>query len=237
MMVLNGILQREDIPIDVKRILERCLSEGKLKEIDEKKDWQQLYHKSEERFNDYLSLFPTIVFELDSKLEFTFLSQYGTQFMGYTHDDLSKGISLFDFFIDNDRRRLNHNIKKILDGEDVDTQEYTALRKDKTTFPSFIFIKSIFPDQKIIGLRGIIHDLSEQKELKQAKQRLNAQRKKLTETLSFELRTPLTNIKGSVDILKNRADKLNEDQINQCVDFIDKNVTRLVYLANEVFKE
>ena len=32
-----------------------------LKEIDVQKDWKELYYKSEERFNEFLSLFPSIV--------------------------------------------------------------------------------------------------------------------------------------------------------------------------------
>lgn len=42
-----------------------------------------------------------------------------------------------------DRERTRRNIKRVLNGEDIDAIEYMALRKDRSVFPVIIYASPI----------------------------------------------------------------------------------------------
>jgi PAS domain S-box-containing protein len=63
-----------------------------------------------------------------------------------------------------DHERARNNFKLALKNN-YDSFEYTGLRKDGTTFPIKIFTSPIIIDNKIQGLRGIILDITKEKQI------------------------------------------------------------------------
>jgi PAS domain S-box-containing protein len=63
--------------------------------------------------------------------------------------------------IPKDRERAQDNVAQILKGEKSGINEYTALRKDGSTFPVMIHSAPIFKEGKPVGLRGFIVDITE----------------------------------------------------------------------------
>ncbi len=61
--------------------------------------------------------------------------------------------------------RALKNIQQIMDGTILEGMEYTALRKDGTTFPVVIHANLFMRDDKPMGLRGLIIDLSKSKKM------------------------------------------------------------------------
>jgi len=61
----------------------------------------------------------------------------------------------FDMYIPEDGARLMRDTRRRLNGENVGTVEYTARRKDGTTFPVMTYTSPIIREGKIAGLRGI----------------------------------------------------------------------------------
>jgi PAS domain S-box-containing protein len=63
---------------------------------------------------------------------------------------------------------MKENIHLILAGNELGINEYTSIRKDGTKYPVLIHSSPIIYEGKPIGLRGIIIDISEQKQAQEA---------------------------------------------------------------------
>ena len=66
----------------------------------------------------------------------------------------------------------------IMNGEQVENTEYTLCKKNSSTFPAEIFSSPVMKDNKPVGLRGIIIDMTERKlvenKIKESQQRLSS---------------------------------------------------------------
>jgi signal transduction histidine kinase len=74
-----------------------------------------------------------------------------------------------------DRERARDNVGKILKGEKSGLNEYTALRKDGSTFPVIIHSAPIFKEGKPVGLRGFMVDISEREKAEEERRKLEVQ--------------------------------------------------------------
>jgi PAS domain S-box-containing protein len=70
-----------------------------------------------------------------------------------------------------DRDRALQNIKRNINGENVYGEKYRVQRKDGTIFPVIIYGDRIIKDKQVVGLRGIIVDITDQKKAEEARQK------------------------------------------------------------------
>ena len=209
------------------------------RDITEYKDAEETIRASEEKFRDMANLLPQIVYETDIKGNLTFINKQAYNYFGYSQEDYEKGMNALQTLIPEDRDKAKENIQNIMCGKDVGTHEYTALRKDGSTFPVMIFSSAIIKDNKPAGLRGIIVDITERKK---AETDLNNALKKATEsdrlksvflaTMSHELRTPLNAIIGFSGLF-------NKDlSIDEFINFgktINKSGNHLLNIIEDMF--
>lgn len=142
------------------------LSSGE--DITQRKQAEEKLRESEERFRELTEPLPQVVFETDIKGKFTFLNRHIFTSYGYTQEDFENGMSVRQMLIPEDQARAVENIRKILAGAEIRGTEYTALRKDGSTFPIVIYSTPIIRDGKPVGLRGIVVDIAELKQTEQA---------------------------------------------------------------------
>jgi PAS domain S-box-containing protein len=134
------------------------------KEIDERIRMENQVRETEGKFRDLVDLLPQLVFELDQKFTFTFANKYAFDVLGYFQKDLERGVTIQDVMIPDDIPRVLANIKESLDGgKKFSGNTYTILKPDGTTFPAIVYSSPIIRDDKIVGLRGIVADITEQK--------------------------------------------------------------------------
>jgi PAS domain S-box-containing protein len=73
--------------------------------------------------------------------------------------------------------KISERISKVLVDVTQEDREYTALRKDRSTFPVLIYSKPILRDGKPVGRRGICLDITDlkktEKSLKSSNEELN----------------------------------------------------------------
>ena len=135
--------------------------------LAEKKAAQELRLEAE-RFREFAKLLPVILFNMDASRKITFVNRESLEFTGYSQEDLAKGFQATNLLVPADRERAKQRIGRLLRGEEVGTSEYTAQRKDGSTFPVFLRSTPVFLDGKIVGLRGFLLDLTEQKRAEEA---------------------------------------------------------------------
>jgi PAS domain S-box-containing protein len=133
------------------------------RDITERKRAEESLRKSEEKYRDLAELLPEVIFETDLEGNITYANQIAFDSFGYTQSDFDKGLNAFQMLIPEDRDRSKDNIQRVLSGETSGSREYTAQRKDKTTFHTLINSSPIIHENKPVGLRGVITDITERK--------------------------------------------------------------------------
>jgi PAS domain S-box-containing protein len=113
-------------------------------------------------------LLPQTVFELDNTGKVTYTNQKGLETFGYTQEEVKRGLNISLLFIPEDLKRIRQNIGRIMRGEVFEDHEYTALHRKGNTFPVLIYSSPIIRDQKPVGVRGVILDISERKQVEVA---------------------------------------------------------------------
>ena len=144
-------------------------------DITESKRTEEALRESEMRFRDIVNLLPLIVFETDKNGNFTFKNRLGYKSSGYAEEDIDKGLNVLQLFVPEDRDRVKKNILKTLNRENFSGHEYTALRKDGSTFPVILYSAPIIHEKKPVGLRGAVIDVTERKKMEEEKEKLQAQ--------------------------------------------------------------
>jgi PAS domain S-box-containing protein len=124
--------------------------------------------ESERRFRELADLLPQIVFEMDDEGYLTFLNNIGSASTGYCQDEFRRGLTAFQMFIPEEHDRARLKMRKLLSGEKVSGGEYTILRKDGSTFPAVVYAAPIMREDRAVGVRGIVVDITERKRIEEA---------------------------------------------------------------------
>jgi PAS domain S-box-containing protein len=152
--------------------------EGIAREITEQREAEEALRESEKKFREMADLSPLVVYEIDINANLTFFNKQASVIFGFSEHDLMSNFNVLDRVIPEDRVRARENMKKIMNGKSLSNTEYTMIRKDGSTFPALVNSNPVFKDDKPVGLRGIIVDITERKlaenKIKESQQRLSS---------------------------------------------------------------
>ena len=137
-------------------------------DINNQKLAQETLMQSEKRYRDLADSLPQIVFETDENGKLTFVNRNAFDIFGYSQHDFDNGINSIEMLIPEDRNRAMEEMQRVMCGEASGSNEYTALRKDGSTFPISINSNALIRENKLMGIRGIIIDLSQAKKAEEA---------------------------------------------------------------------
>jgi PAS domain S-box-containing protein len=168
-----------------------CISRN----ITRRKKLEDALRENEKRFRDLAEQFPELMLESDMQGNPAFINRYAYEVLGYSEEDVRKGLSVFDLVIPEDRERLRQNLTKLLNGEVLRGNEYTALKKDGTRFPVILYSAPIVSFGKITGFRAFAGDITERK-------RAEAAFQQATKKLSLLNQITLSDIQNAVFLLE-----------------------------------
>ena len=121
---------------------------------------------SEKRFRDLAALLPLPVFETDSQGRLTFANRMMAEVFGYTEADTAQGLDRIGVVIpEEERAKYEEMFTHLRHGETIDAVEFTMKRKDGATFPALLSAKPIRHRNKFVGLRGVVVDITERKDI------------------------------------------------------------------------
>lgn len=138
---------------------------GIIIDISEQKRVETALRESEDKHRTFAELLPQIVFEVDADFRLIFVNNVAYAQLGFTPEEVAKGMaSPLSVIVPSQHDRLKKNVEKIARGEPVTHEEYTYIRKDGSTFPALLYADPVYKNGKLTGFRGIVLDISEQKQ-------------------------------------------------------------------------
>ena len=174
------------------------------KMIARRRQAEEALRESEERFRELADTLPQTVFETDEKGMLTFANRKAFKAFGYTQDAFDKGLNAFEMLAAENRKDAARKFLARMGGQDLGGSEYTAQRKDGSTFPVILHSAPIIRGGEPAGLRGILVDMTERKRMEQEMvrtQRLRAAGE-LSAGVSHNLNNILTGVLGPAQMLQ-----------------------------------
>jgi len=207
-----------------------------IKDITLQKEIEEKLRRSEQRYKELTEMLPEAVFEADIDANLTYANQQAFNISGYTKRDLKNGLNGIDLLVPEDRKRAKENLAKRFQGEKIGINEYKALRKDGSIFPVLLHTSPVFEQGVIKGVRGIIVDISQRK---QVEEELNKYRNHLEELISIrtkELKQKTVNLEEANIALKVLLEQRDADKKEIEKSMLNK-IEKLVFPYLEKLKE
>ncbi len=142
-------------------------------DISLRKKEHEALAESERRFQELSDLLPQTVFEIDLKGWITYTNRMGFETFGYSQEDFRSGVHSLMLFAPEERERVKQNMAYRVKNIPFDNHEYFGLRKDGTLFPILVYTSPVIRDGAPIGIRGIVLDITERKQVEEKLQLLN----------------------------------------------------------------
>lgn len=137
-------------------------------DIHNQKLAQETLIESEKRYRDLADSLPQIVFETNENGTLTFVNRNAFDMFGYSQNDFDRGTNILEVLIPEDRNRIMENMQRVMQSGSTGPNEYTALRKDGSTFPISMHTNRLIHEDNFMGFRGIVIDLTQTKKAEEA---------------------------------------------------------------------
>ncbi|MFX1352802.1 MAG: PAS domain S-box protein [Promethearchaeota archaeon] len=131
------------------------------RDVSEKVKYIKKLKESKDRFQNLADSLPEVVFEIDLDFNVIYANSAANKVFGYSEEDFKKGLKIFHFIKHEDKDFVLENIEVLKKGEYVDPLVVQLRKKDGTFFYAEIHGKRIFKDNEVIGVRSIIHDITD----------------------------------------------------------------------------
>ena len=131
------------------------------RDISEKKEAAQKLVESEKKYKELANSLPEVIFEIDLNFKLVYTNAVASKIFGYSHEDFKKGLDANVFIREEDRDEVMRNLGLIFRGKTVDPGIMQFRKKDGTLFSGTINATPIYQDSKIVGMRSIVHDVTE----------------------------------------------------------------------------
>jgi two-component system, cell cycle sensor histidine kinase and response regulator CckA len=156
-------------------------------EIEERKTAEEALKNSEQKYRELADSMPQIVFETDENGKLTFVNRNTFNLTGYDETDFIAGMNALQLVVPENRDKVAENIQKMLMNNTSMSDDFTAVRKDGSTFPISVHAAPVIWNKRPVGLRGIIIDLTEKKSIEEEQKKIEVrlQRAEKMETLGI----------------------------------------------------
>ena len=208
-----------------------------VRDITDRKAAEEALRESEGKYRLLADSLPEIVFEMDLEGNLLYVSMSAFTFQGYTQEEFEKGMTVTDVLVDWDNSladlkiRIDKNIKEA-------SGEYTAKRKDGTTFPVIISSRLVYDGGRVTGLSGVVTNITEQKKTEENLKRMNTELNGYAYTVSHDLKGPLATMRLSYDFMhRTLRHPLSEEERGTMLEIMEtgqRSIVRLTGLIDDL---
>ncbi|MBN2806317.1 MAG: PAS domain S-box protein [Prolixibacteraceae bacterium] len=224
--------------------------DGIIVDVTRRKEAEFAATESERNYKELMDLLPQPIFELDIEGNILYINGAGKVFFGIEMPENSdEKISALDLMIEEDVPRVKENIRKSNQAILSTPIEYSVKRPDGSTCPVLIYGSPIIRNEKIVGRRGIIIDISDRKkyekkilQAKEALERVNStleqsiaeRTRQLTETNTKLLKVQKENLQAQFEVLKQQVNPhFLFNSLNVLSSLIDKDIAKAQLFIDE----
>jgi PAS domain S-box/PAS domain S-box len=129
----------------------------------ERKRTEAALVRSERRIRELTDALPVFVYEADETGRVTFANATSFDMFGYTKEELEAEMSIFQLVTGADKERAREVFRRRTSVVGVGRMEYNGLRKDGSMFPLSVRGAPIERDGAVVGVRGVVVDISDRK--------------------------------------------------------------------------
>ena len=130
---------------------------------------------SEAKYRLLAELLPQLVYELDENRDVTFMNRNGLALLGYTDQDVQRGLNFLDMVTAAEREHCRISQDRVLSGESVVETELVLERKEGSRFPAVAYDTPMSKGKDVVGIRGVAVDQTERKQLEKVREEAFAQ--------------------------------------------------------------
>lgn len=188
---------------------------GTITDITELKKIQCELERSEHKFHEMADMLPLTIWEVDLEGKVTYTNHQGYLTMGYSGNELEKGVNILDTIVPEERKRALNNINRRINNAIASIgEEYTVIRKDGSTFPCMVYTSQITEEGEIVGVRGVSVDITEIKETHKRLEEYKNNLKMLVKLRTEELETANEELIATNEELFSQKEELQKALMN-----------------------
>jgi PAS domain S-box-containing protein len=155
---------------------------GIILDMSEHEAMEKALRESELKYRELTEMLPQTVYELDAQGNIIYFNQTGFKQFGLDESDFGK--SSFNFIHPSQHEQMRENMRKtITEKSNSFGNKYTAVRKNGETFPAMTYAAPIISEDKVVGIRGLILDISEPEAMGKALRESEKRYRELAEML------------------------------------------------------
>lgn len=130
-------------------------------DITQRKLGQEKLEKSEKKYRELTESLPELICELDERGTLTYANKFAIEKFGYSAEEVLNGkLNILDIFPDDLRSTVERNLKIIYRIKKAISVEYYAKKKNGEVFPVIVYTAPILEQDKVVGLRGVMFDIT-----------------------------------------------------------------------------
>ena len=212
---------------------------GIFRDVTKRKQWENVLKAAEEKFRVLAETLPQAVYEFNFEGKFLYANSKGFEMFGYEYEDMDK-VRVKDLIDPSDYESVERAVIKVLDGRsDGAVREYLFKRKDGSTFPGRAYTTLISDNKgERTGIRGIMIDITEEKEREDELRRRNIELKGFAHTVSHDLKGPISAVSMACEMTGDKVQgELPEDvykEVNEMMELGKRGIQRAESLINDL---
>ena len=138
------------------------------RDISQRKRAEELLRESEKRYRELTDFLPMSFVEVDAAGSIISYNHTALEVFRYNEEDYKEGMNALQFFAPEERQRVGEKMEKVIQGTSTPGQEFTFLRKDGSKFIGLIYASPNIHQNKTVGIRGAVIDITERKRAEEA---------------------------------------------------------------------
>ncbi len=134
-----------------------------MRDVSARRTTDDALKDSEQRFRELTDLLPQPVFEANLLGRISFANRSALETFQYDEGTVRSGLNIGQMIAPADRERAVRAYQGFIAGSGRSGNEFMAQRRDGSTFPVMIYSSIVRRKNEIVGIRGIIVDITERK--------------------------------------------------------------------------